>query len=325
MTHGIVFNHHSLPYSSKEDADDGLLAFFKVIKTCRLAGLKILLVDDDQDKSLMGLELSKGYFISSWYAWANKNPDLIEWCRFLRSIETKQPLFDTVDLNTFEETVEIGLSGESTGKRVLLAAYMCNTFLTSFTALTVWAHPYIDVWIFELDAQPEQKENKLMNLYNDTSLKIHAEKLKQQRNQLINSAKELWEQRTDLFPHLVLLSNQVGTALQSWSARQDIFIKARDALNILEEFCTKWKNGEYSEYRHEYLRELQLQAEVSGESTSVATNPKKKKERMFWLDDGREVYCENHIKLPDYYRLHFYPDALRKCIYVAYLGPHLTL
>ncbi|WP_394651232.1 hypothetical protein [uncultured Acinetobacter sp.] len=325
MTHGIVFNHHSLPFCSKVDADNGLLAFFNVIKTCRIAGLKILLVDEDQDKSLMGLELSEGYFIRTWYALANKNPNLIEWCRFLRSIETKQPLFDTVDFNSFEDTVEIGLSGESTGRRVLLAAYMCNTFLTSFTALPVWAQPHIDVWIFELDAQPDQKEDRLINLYNDTSLEIHGEILKQRRNELINSAKDLWSQRTEFFPHLVFLPNQIGTALQSWSARQDIFLKARDALNILEEFCRKWKMGEYSEYRHEYLRELELQAEVSGESISVAINPKKKKERMFWLDDGREVYCENHIKLPDYYRLHFYPDVLKKCIYVAYLGPHLTL
>ena len=70
----------------------------------------------------------------------------------------------------------------------------------------------------------------------------------------------------------------------------------------------------------EYLRDLGLAAEVSGESDSVNNDPKKKKERMFWLDDGRQVYCENHIKLPDGYRLHFYADAVNKRVYVAYLG-----
>lgn len=46
---------------------------------------------------------------------------------------------------------------------------------------------------------------------------------------------------------------------------------------------------------------------------------------MFWLDDGRQVYCENHVKLPGGYRMHFYADAANKQIYVTYLRPHLTL
>lgn len=40
MSNGIVLNHHSLPFASKEDADNGLLAFFNVLKVCRTAGLK---------------------------------------------------------------------------------------------------------------------------------------------------------------------------------------------------------------------------------------------------------------------------------------------
>jgi hypothetical protein len=55
-----------------------------------------------------------------------------------------------------------------------------------------------------------------------------------------------------------------------------------------------------------------LAAEVSGESTSVNNDPKKRKERMFWLYEGQEVYCESHIKLPDGFRLRFYPDTSKK-------------
>ncbi len=53
MSHGIVLNHHSLPFANIEDANKGLLLFLKILKTCRAAGLKILLLDEDQDKSLM--------------------------------------------------------------------------------------------------------------------------------------------------------------------------------------------------------------------------------------------------------------------------------
>ncbi|HAS3628728.1 TPA: hypothetical protein I6209_001226 [Vibrio cholerae] len=325
MSNGIVLNHHSLPFASKEDADNGLLAFFNVLKVCRTAGLKILLVDEGQDKSLMGLELSKGYYVRNWFASASKVAELTDWCRFLKSLETKQPLFETVDIESVGNTLEIGLPGESSGKPVLLAAFYFETFLASFTALAAWANSHIKVWVFDLDATPEQRDEALLNLSDSASLGVHGDELKQRRNALLSSAKDIWLQRADLFPHLTLLPNKIGTSLQGWSARQDVLLKARDALNVLESFSDKWLAGEYVEYRHEYLRDLGLAAEVSGESDSVANDPKKKKERMFWLDDGRQVYCENHIKLPDGYRLHFYADAANKRVYVAYLGPHLTL
>ena len=123
MSNGIVLNHHSLPFASKEDADEGLLAFFTVLKVCRTAGLKILLIDEDQDKSLMGLELANGYFVRNWLASASKVAELADWCRFLKSLETKQPLFETVDIETLGDVLEVGLPGEDTGKAVLLAAF----------------------------------------------------------------------------------------------------------------------------------------------------------------------------------------------------------
>jgi len=325
MNNGIVLNHHSLPFANKEDADEGLMAFFTVLKVCRTAGLKVLLVDEDQDKSLMGLELTNGYFVRSWLASARKVAELADWCRFLKSLETKQPLFEIVDIESVSDVLEVGLPGEESGKSVLLAAFYFETFLASFTALTSWANSHFDVWVFELDATPDQRDETLLNLSDSASLDVHADELKQRRNALLSSAKDIWFKREDFFPHLTLLSNQIGTSLQCWSARQDVLFKARDALNVMESFSGRWLSGEYVDYHHEYLRGLGLAAEVSGESESVNNDPKKKNERMFWLDDGRKVYCENHVKLPDGYRLHFYADALNKRIYVVYLGPHLTL
>jgi hypothetical protein len=325
MSNGIVLNHHSLPFASKKDADNGLLVFFNVLKVCKTAGLKILLVDEDQDKSLMGLELTRGYYVCNWYASASKIGELVDWCRFLKSLETKQPLFEKLDIDSIDNAVEVGLAGEDTGKQVLLAAFYFETFLASFTASTTWVNSHIKVWVFELGSTPEQREEALLNLSDSTSIETHGDELINRRNALLNNAKAIWLQRTELFPHLTLLSNQIGTSLQGWSARQDVLFKARNALNVLESFGEKWLSGEYVEYRHNYLRDLGLAAEVSGESDTVNKDSKKKKERMFWLDDGRQVYCENHVKLPNGYRMHFYADSENKRIYVAYLGPHLTL
>lgn len=324
MSHGIVLNHFSLPFAHKEDADNGLLVFLKVMAACRAVGLKILHLDEDQDKSLMGLELANGYYVRNWYESSNKLVELIDWCRLLKSLETKQPLFEKIAAEV-GDTVEVGLPGESSGKSVLLAALYFETFLISFTALTTWQASHIKVWVLDLSRESDPRDESLLNLCNDNGLKVHEQELKRRRDALLSSAKDIWLQRSDMFPHLTLLANQIGTSLKNWSARQDILLKARDALNVLEQFCSAWTVGEYVEYRHEYLRELGMEAEVSGESSTVRNHPKKMKERMFWLDDGRHVFCENHVKLPDGYRMHFYPDSETKRIYVAYLGPHLTL
>lgn len=325
MSNGIVFNHHSLPFACKEDADKGLLEFFHVLKVCRTAGLKILLVDENQDKSLRRIELATGYFLQNWLDASKSVPELKDWCRFIVSIETKQPLFETVDIELVGNSVEVGLLGESSGKSVLLAAFYYETFLASFTALVAWVNSHLKVWVLDLDAIPDQSEDTLLNLSDSASLQSHSDVMKQRRNNLLNTANDIWLQRAELLPHLILLPNQIGTSLQNWSARPDVLMKARDALNVMELFCNKWVTGEYGEYRHDYLRDLGLACEVSGESETVFKTPKKKSERMFWLDDGREVYCENHVKLPDGYRMHFYADSGEKRIYVAYLGPHLTL
>lgn len=324
MSNGIVLNHHSLPFSSQEEVEEGLLVFFKIINKCRQAGLKILLIDEDQDKSLMGLELARGYFVRDWFALASKNAELTDWRRLLRSLETKQPLFEVTDLESIGETVDVGLLGSSSGKPVLLAAFYYETFLISFKAMSTWAKSHIDVWVLNIEKDPDLIEDIVLNLSSEVCLETHKEELERRRNELLNSARDIWLQRADLFPNLTLLPD-LGSALQSWSARRDILLKSRDALNILQLFCEKWVEGVYADYQHNYLKDLGLAAEVSGESSSVYKDPDKRSERMFWLDNAQLVYCENHVKLPSGFRMHFYSDQIEKRIYVAYLGPHMTL
>ena len=228
-------------------------------------------------------------------------------------------------MNNIDGHIDVGLIGE-TGNDVMLAAFWFKTFVISFATIEKWTIPFLNVWVVDLiEEVTESKEYQISNLANDTCLAQHEQMLLERRNNLSRSASEMWINRLDLFPFITLLDKQIGTALNTWSHRQDVLVKARDALHILDLFVSKWKNNEYTDYQHNILRQLGLAAEVSGESLSVVNNTKKKKERMFWLDDGREVFCENHIKLPDGYRLHYYSDSSQKHIYVAYLGPHLTL
>ena len=322
MSNGIVLNHYSLPFNTKDEASEGLLIFFKVLKDCKKYGLKILLVDEDQDKSLMGLELFQGYFVRDWFNSSRNKPELLDWRRFLKNVETKQPLFEQVDISIIDEAIEVGLTGSRNPKPILLASYYFETFLASFAASEFWMKPHISVWVYKLGDPIEETTCKIPNPYNDDSLEIHGEELKKRHEDLTSSAMEIWENRRELFPHLIFLSRQIGTALQNWSACPDILNMAMQSLKIIEEFCEKWQASEYHEYRHDFLTELGLESKVSGESPSVRKNRKFRTERTYYLDDGRKVVFEYHVKLPNGYRLYYFPDTDQRIIHVAYLGPH---
>lgn len=103
------------------------------------------------------------------------------------------------------------------------------------------------------------------------------------------------------------------------------FQKVFKALIELDAYNSSWENGNFQ------LQELKdiCSNEVSDESDTVKQNPHLKSERLFSLPDNLgSKYCFLHIKIKSEgsnWRIHFYPDALSKIIYVAYVGSHLTL
>jgi hypothetical protein len=219
----------------------------------------------------------------------------------------------------------VGLVGQAGGSRVLQAAYYYQSFLLSFGLDEPWEQNSIAVWVLDLlsgDGSTEPAE--LSNLNSIESYHEQQNQFAALIAQRLNSGKALWENRLTFFPHLVLL-NEVGSQLRLWSYSVAILSKTRSVLEVFEQFCCKWQSGEFSTYQHEYLSECGLATEVSGESTSVNTNPKKRAHREFYLTDGSKKYFENHVKLTKAIRLHFYPCNSSKTIYIGHIGQHLPL
>ncbi len=93
----------------------------------------------------------------------------------------------------------------------------------------------------------------------------------------------------------------------------------------LNYFAEKWQSGNYSFYSSENLRESGMPYRVSSESSSVRDNPTLRKLREFYLPSGIRCFFEEHVKLSNGFRIHFYPNDDNKKIYVGYIGPHLKL
>lgn len=88
----------------------------------------------------------------------------------------------------------------------------------------------------------------------------------------------------------------------------------------LERYNAQWTIGAFSTKDINAKTSLN----VSDESDSVKGNEKLSRERLFSLPNIGSKYCFLHIKTGDY-RFHFYPNEENHRIYMAYIGPHLTL
>ena len=327
MSQVLVFNHHSLPFNSQSEARVAVPEFIKIALKCRNFGYSLMLLDESLDPDWFEVQLAPDYVWRNWYEEARNDNNLKESVRAFRSLKTRQPLLTELDLADIGYCREVGLEKDDQGLSALLASYIYNSFLISFPSNEWWIHTEIHVWVLDLDANGEdlvKSSARLNNIFSTSSLEFHRGALESCRSEQLATGKELWSKREDFFAELSFL-DEFGCQLKGWSHRSDILHKAREVLLCINDFVSRWKEGEFTDYQHEHLISCGLSAEVHGESSSVSNNASKRKEREFWLPTGRKVYCQNHVRLPDGYRLHFYPESSEKKIYIAYLGPHLTL
>lgn len=325
MTACLVFNHHSLPFDTVEGADQAVPDFLKICIQSKNAGLSPVLVDETVDPSWFRLELAKGYFWQDWYS-QHKEGGSKEMIRAFRSIATQSPFFSMSDMEGGADLLEVSFHGSS-NYSALWAAVWHEAPLTSFPSREPWTTPDLPVTVIRLALTSEDitsSEENVRNFYSLSVFEHDLPRLLEQRNARVNSGKTIYENRSKLFPH-VIFCGKTQQQLNAWSASVTLLNQVKESLTVLDSFVSRWKNGEYPYYSSEALRDLGINHQVSGESEPVRTTPRLRNDRIFWLPSGRQEFFEDHIKLSNGYRLHFYPDNHEKSIYVGYIGPHLKL
>ncbi|WP_157674125.1 hypothetical protein [Endozoicomonas ascidiicola] len=286
-----------------------------------------MLLDESMDPNWFQVQLAPSYAWRNWYDEAVSDSNLREVVQAFRSLQTRQPLLTEVDLKKIGYCREVGLKGESAGLSALLASHFYNSFLISLPSSEKWMNSELQAWVLNIDENEDdfsETEVSLGNIFSYESLVFHKGALENRRTEQLATGKELWSKRREFFDSLEFIDD-FGAQLRTWGHRADILSKVRETLLCMNDFARRWKAGEFTDYQHEHLATCGLSAKVSGESPSVNNDPRKRKEREFWLPKGVKVNCQNHVTLPDGYRLHFYPESSEKTIYVAYLGAHLPL
>lgn len=325
MTSCLVFNHHSLPFAAITDADAALPDFLRICIQSRNVGLAAVLVDEGVDRDWFRLELAPDYFWQDWHGQNKHDDDKKDLIRAFRSIVTRQPLFSMDDLEEGADLFEVSFESEKSFSALCAAAWH-EAPLVSMPTRPPWLSSPLQVEVTTLndDGELTKFQRDILNFFSLESFAREVDHLRDQRNALLRSGKAILMERETFFFNLTFCGDAPGQ-LNNWSAGTNILDQVKESLTCLNTFCEKLRDGTYDCYTAEALRGVGLNHRVSGESEPVMNNPRLKREREFWLPEGRKKVFENHVKLSGGYRLHFYPDNEAKHIYVGHIGPHLRL
>jgi hypothetical protein len=322
MNQLMIFNHLSLPYESRVDADAAVLQFIRICLRANVLGLSVILFGEDVDTTWFRIELAHGYYFRDWFNRNNRdeNRDIL---RAFRSIQTRQPFFPSeIDVALFDVVLS---DYERVSLSTLRAAVWYEAPLISFPVKLPWNSSPIRAVIQVLNNEGDlgSQETEVINIYSLSVLQeLEPVLLKQQQASLIKG-RDIVDNMGNAFPGVVLCG-KAKEQLLSEVYPSLVFEQIRESFSAFSCFTQDWQTGQIKQYSHNALQNYGLVCEVSGESSSVGSNPNLRKLREFWLPSGRKVYFENHVKYNlGKYRLHFFPDPIDRIIYVGYIGRHL--
>lgn len=326
MSNYLVFNHHALPYEQAQQAIDAVPEFLRICVRAQCLGLNVLLVDDSVDASWFRLELAKGLFWQDWYNQNKADDALKDLIRAFRSIATRQPFFSNKDIDQQLELFDVVLLADSRQYEALRATAWHSANLVSFPTQVPWNFTPLPIQINSMDDEGEIHHTtaEIHNIYSMVVLSNREPAILRERDERIHSGNDLLANWTALFSHIEYCG-KVKEQLSGWSHHPSLLEQTKESLRILNTFAYQWSTSTVSCYSHQMLRDLGLNHEVSGESSSVLNNRELRKFREFWLPTGSKEVFENHIKLSKGFRIHFYCEACSKNVYVGYIGPHLPL
>lgn len=326
MNRTVVFNHHSLPFDSIEDADYYAIEFLKICLSAQRFGKLVILMDAAVDSSWFRIKLSKNYFWQDWYNKYKNDVSKKDQIRAFRSVSTRQPLLSIDDIKLGADLFNVYLNNGSGPFEALEAAEWNEAPLISYPTRVPWTQTPIHAILVTLgeNGNLDRSEINIINLYSYEVYKDIEKKLLVRLNEAVNSGKDLFKNSKILFPYLSFCGNS-NEQLQYWSGSLTILRQVKESLIALNDFTDDLQQRKRINYTHHMLVDYGMSHSVSGESDSVKQNKKLRSYREFYLPNGKKELFENHVKLSKGYRIHFFVDFENNVLHIGHIGPHLPL
>jgi hypothetical protein len=322
----VVFNHHSLPFESAEQARRSAPLLLRVLVRARILGLTAIRIDESLDPSWRRIELAPGFTWSEWMSTDGARPENADLKRAFLSVASASasPLLQSEDERALGLGCECRLDGRAGSLRALASAHCLDAPLTSHATRAPWDITPIAVEVDDLDPAGHLRTARhgLLNLHSLPALDEHRAELLARRDKLLQDAVDLWRQRGTLFPDLVFCPG-VEQNLRPWPYGAGLLARVRNALSELQRFVSDWRDGLHFQYTFDALRAYL--PSLSDESDTVKSDPVLAAFRKFRDEKGTSGFYYHHIKLQQGFRIHYLPDGGAKRIRIGYIGKHLKL
>jgi len=316
----FIFNNCSLPFDSRDAAIAAIGDFLRMCLKANVLGFKTIRVVQDLDPKWYRVQLAPGYFFQDWQGTPGVDRDL--WRAFL-SISTKTPLVDFSEGQSELALIDVQESTLDHACSALVAAVWLQVPVSSFPSRPPWNHSPIAVKVRRLnDGNLNETDEGVVNWYSLAVLQSLEPELIRKRAESIRQGNQLWLLRRELFPCLEFCG-QTPAQIQTDLTHSTLVHQVTEALQFLNLFAERWRDGVVPHFSIELLRSIGLPHAVSRESQSVHDDPDLRHHREFFLNSGHRILFEHHVKLALGWRLHFYAEESTRTIHVGYIGSHL--
>ncbi len=175
---------------------------------------------------------------------------------------------------------------------------------------SIWDRDRLTVHFQELlaDGTIEDASERIDNLTRSGHAARILERHRDRARRKCSNGAALWEQRRELFPHLLL-----GPEVEGHLNRIDVLDKVMRRLAELDESAASWSSGPTPDWL----------CEVRTESSTVKSTPKFLEARRFTSVTGNRDVFALHASFGKGRRIHLRVNAARRQVEVGYIGGHL--
>ena len=271
---------------------------------------------DGRNGSIHNWCIGKNYHVFQWLH--EPSVDVILRTRF-RTLAFRSPLVDSnelKELEVYEKSLYFYNDKECCG---LGAAAVFDCPVASQASMPHWrVSPIIITRNYESEGEVKDEEIGVVNFFDIESFEILREFIDEKQRERINLLTDLWDKRSDHFPHLIFCS-EVESQVERITQPAKLVKQIYDKLKVLNTAVAEWARNQNAFN----CRDVSERYPINLSPESNCTLRKFGVERMFRLPSGEIVTFSLHLKFGSSLRIHVYADDEKRKFYVGYIGKHL--
>lgn len=315
MELSVVFNELCLrkPAPSRDKAREWMNGFVETLTAANDAGLETIRIHADFKE----LFLSPDYPIVAWY-----NDELVplETRDYLLTYATRHPIVrphigDLSEEHPVRKRSDEGFTGGYDGEEALglSFAYMLNAIAISILTEDVWDKADIEFdRMEEIGEETTEDRVSVKHIARNSHLATHQTWVGDYYRNLVQDGATLIQYGKFIYPSIIFCARAISQ-VEALGANHYYFDMLHNEIENMQRYCSEWVD--------DFFDRRKLGGRTNPESEATL-NQYGHQRRFMIPGKGFQVFTW-HTRLDRHWRIHFYPVAVERKIYVGYVGDHL--